>query len=299
MYRAGALWAASGLVLLTAAILGCGRLDFAALPNGAARKARLAATPPPGPLAPGRAVAIDSVGFEDYVLPRVRLADTAAARRINTRVGVLLLNEYDDLGADTLRLAQEPRQVLRRLWAAAHTDPDTGQRQPGRGLTACSYAVLHNDGRLLSFGLHLETTGAYSYYTTRHAVFDLRTGQQLHLAEVLADPPVQLRQRLQAAINPRIAETLADVLEETEGDTALVHDLARRFDWNPTTRQVAFDAPSEPLIDDFVVTRTGVSLFYTPYLPHVIASYAPEAAYVFPFNSLHLRPAWRYLLKLP
>ncbi|MFD2785488.1 hypothetical protein [Hymenobacter rubripertinctus] len=63
---------------------------------------------------------IDCVWLENYVLPQVRLADTAAARRLNTALGVLLLGEeYKLRGDDTLTITRKPQQPLHQGGAAA------------------------------------------------------------------------------------------------------------------------------------------------------------------------------------
>ncbi|UYZ63960.1 hypothetical protein [Hymenobacter weizhouensis] len=167
-------------------------------------------------------------------------------------------------------------------------DEETGQRRPAQGLTGCSYQVLHNDGRLLSFEFNLEHTGAYSWQNTQHAVFDVRTGQRLRLTDVVAETPARVRQLLRVAINRRLTKTLNELWEESQ-DSAEVQALAERFTYNLRTHQVEYTSAAEPTLEDFTITARGITIFYQPWLPPAWWPHSPESAYFFPFTALRSR----------
>ncbi|MBT9395393.1 hypothetical protein KLP40_19665 [Hymenobacter sp. NST-14] len=74
-----------------------------------------------------------------------------------------------------------------------------------------------------------------------------------------------------------------------------MNNLTERFNWDTKSRQVRFQDATEPATDNFAVSAKGVALFYALWLPPTLWSYAPDAAYLFPFGQLRLQPAWQQL----
>lgn len=211
--------------------------------------------------------------FSQFVVPQVRLLNAVAAARINRQ----LLQQVIGGNADgEISHAANPRAQLRQ--AATLECCFSGAR----------YKVLLNQDNLLSLEFVLEFHGAYYYERTDHAVFDLRTGQRLTLADLLADPAAQMRRRLSAAINRRIGEFLADTATY---DTATIANLAERFHWNAATRRVDFqtDAAPEteqPALNDFALITGTLLLFYRVDLPYSQSSLTPDDTYRFPYTRL-------------
>ena len=230
----------------------------------------------------------EAAGFE---VPQVKLPNPAAARRINRAIVRQMLVEPAELDSAVL----EPARALRQVLAACCTNED-GQPQPGQGLTGVSYRVLRNSNRLLSFEYSLEFTGAYTYGTIRHATFDISTGQLLRLADIVDNPRSQLQLHLRKAINRRIKATLTDALQD-QNDSDGMSSLIERFNWDVKTQQVRFGDAGGPVLNDFAVSEQGIKLFYAPWLPPSLWSYAPDSAYVFPLERSRLQPAWQHLLK--
>lgn len=140
------------------------------------------------------------------------------------------------------------------------TNEETGQRQPACGLTGCAYRVLYNCGRLLSLEFDLEFTGAYSWNSVRHAVFDLQTGKKAGITDILAGSPARMRQQLRLAISHHVAKALADCFE-TEQDSSLVAELTERFHWNIKTQQVESAEESSSILNYFSVS--GMELLFS------------------------------------
>ncbi|MGI4871932.1 MAG: hypothetical protein ACRYFX_12240 [Janthinobacterium lividum] len=231
----------------------------------------------------------------DFVVPQVQLADAGVARRLNYRLGRLVLSDSET--DSTATLPQQLRQAAR----ACCYDAETKEPTSGQGVVGLSYEVMFNAHGLLSIAYTLEINGAYSWAQTRHATFDLRTGQQLSLATLVSDPPAQLTARMRGAISRRFGETMA-AAAETE-DAATLADLAERLHWNRAARHVKFatetsseEGATPPELTDFALTPAALLVFYGPVLPHIMLNLEPDDTYRFPYARLHPGPLLRPLL---
>ena len=208
-----------------------------------------------------------------FRVPQVRLPDEGAAGRINGRIAQVVAGYAEQPLDSTAALPRQLRQ------AAALACCLSGSR----------YQVLLNQSALLSLKLTLEFHGAYYYERTIHLNFDLRTGRQLALADLLADPPAQLQRRLEAAINRRIGEFLAD---SSTHDRATRADLAERFHWDAQARRVRFGPAGKaatatpPSLGEFALTSHAVLLFYRVGLPATMLLNTPDEVYRFPYAKL-------------
>lgn len=181
-----------------------------------------AATPvAPGSRAQVYAVATTAVGAR-FQVPQVRLPDAAVARRINR----VLLRDFTGY-FDTVDSAASPARQLRQVARECCYDEATKSwREFGNGgLTATAYTVLLNQEFLLSLAVSHDNADR-TEPGGPHFTFDLRTGRLLTLADLLADPPAQLNQRLGGAINRRLRDDLARVAAEY-GDSTAIDNVAR------------------------------------------------------------------------
>jgi len=140
-----------------------------------------------------------------------------------------------------------------------------------------------------------EFTGAYSWERALHVTFDLRTGRQLALTDLVADPPAQLTRRMHSAISRRFGEFLTDMSKEA--DSIEIDHVAELFCWNWKANRVRFQSDaaadetgsSEPDLESFALTPRELRLYYGPGLPHVMLNYEPDDTYRFPFARIQPR----------
>ena len=242
----------------------------------------------------------EATGKQRFQVPQVRLADAAMARRINRSIVRRILRgvNADSVAVDTTAsLATQLRQAERECCG----------NKPAQGLTGCSYKILLNEHGLLSVELYYEYTGAYSCEETDHITLDMRTGRHLALADVVADPPAQLRRRMHGAISRRFGEALADMAMNGT-DTADGSIVAECFHWDRKAKRVLFqsdtgprdeDRAAEPDLESFALTSQELRLYYGKVLPHAIQNLEPDGTYHFPFSRLQPRPLLQPLLTKP
>lgn len=245
-----------------------------------------------------------------FQVPQVRLPNPAVARRINRQLLRVALDNWD--GIDSTASPQ------RQLYQAARVccyDPETRQwAAAGGGLTGSEYAVLLNQGELLSLSLTQQYTGAHHVYSTQFFTFDLRTGRRLVLRDVVADTPEQLTRRLRGAARRRfqdIMEQATAALQNGQADSAEVAYAAERLGWNYATHRIRFadeapspagtesidDLPSPGLYgENFALTPKALLLFYSPEFHRLQQGYAPDDTYRFAYRTLHVQPrlAWTH-----
>lgn len=228
---------------------------------------------------PGRAETYAVLGAgkgAQFSVPQVRLADENASKRINRAIARAVTARADEAVDTTAALPKQLRQVASQTCC----------------LSGARFQVLLNQGYLFSVKLTLEYRGAYSYERQYYLVFDLGTGQRLGLAALVADPPAQLTQRLEGAVNRRIGEFLGDT---ATGEHAGRADLAERFGWDFATRRVRFSTaavPTEtpaPDLTEFALTAHTLLLFYRVGLPATMLADTPDETYRFPYARLQAR----------
>ncbi|HEX8330960.1 MAG TPA: hypothetical protein VF629_25735 [Hymenobacter sp.] len=226
-----------------------------------------------------------------YKVPQVRLANAAVSKRINQ--GIL----RRVFGSENVDATAAVAQVLQQATKACCWDAEARQWHAGQGLTGCDYQVLLNERGLLSLELIQEFTGAYSYEGTDHLTFDLRTGKQLTLADVVADPPAQLQRRMHGAITRRLGEALR-TMETEQLDTADVAFVMERNSWDKAAKRIRFqsdpgltneDRATEPDLENFALTPQEFRLYYGPVLPHVVQNLDLDGTYHFPYARVQPR----------
>ncbi len=251
-----------------------------------------------------------------FQVPQVRLANTAAARRINRLLLRVALDNWTDIDSS----ASPQRQLYQaarvccydpetRLWAAA-----------GGGLTGSEYAVLLNQAGLLSLSLTRQYTGAHHTFDTQLLTFDLRTGRRLKLRDLVANTPAQLTRRLRGAARRRFQEIMEKAIaapQNGRADSAEVVYAAERLGWDQATRCIRFadetpppsgtasipDLPDPGLYgetyENFSLTPNALLLFYSPEFHRLQQSYAPDDTYRFPYRTLQVRPLLAWTRKGP
>lgn len=240
-----------------------------------------------------RAVLVPASGpanTNQFKVPQVRLGDAAVSRRINRSILLRILGEE-------INPAGPVAQVIQQAAKACCWDAEARHWRGGQGITGCDYTVLLNEHGVLSLELVQEFTGAYSYESTGHLTFDLRTGRALTLADVVADPPAQLQRRMRGAITRRFGEALGEMMQEPldTADIALVVEL---YCWDKVAKRVRFESDpgsadearaTEPDPENFALTPVELRLYYGPVLPHVIQNMDLDGTYHFPYARVQPR----------
>lgn len=144
----------------------------------------------------------------------------------------------------------------------------------------------------------MEYTGAYSWERPQYLTFDLRTGRLLTLADVVADSPDQLSQRLRWAINRRLGDELVQLVKYGE-DTATIAYAAEQFQWDRKTHQSSNPDLGLGNLAEFALTPQRLLLFYRIGFPHAVLNLEPDDTYRFAYRTLHLRPRLSAALASP
>ena len=231
-----------------------------------------------------------------FQVPQVRLPNAAVARRINQQ----LLRDVRAYFTTVDSVASPARQLRQAVRECCYDQETKNWRAGGDGLTGTRYRVLLNQDFLLSLAFGREE-GGLDWPGGSHLTFDLRTGRCLTLADLLADPPARLNQRLAGAINRRLRADLAEVAA-TYGDFTTIDYVAQLYgfygvdEWNTTPQHSpAADAEASvsPAIqtypDDFALQPNALLLFYTIGMARVDFEFLPDDTYIFPYSRLHPR----------
>lgn len=223
----------------------------------------------------------------EYNVPQVALPNAAVARRINQRLARLLVQCEDPDAVDSLAtLPQQLQQAAR----ASSFDEEKKLRANSQGFIGCDYTVLLNQGGLLSLAYQCDFRWNQEASTTGHVTFDLRTGRPLRLAQLVADSATRLQRRMQAAINRRLKEHLAEITEEY-GDSVTIAYVADRYGWDWATQSVGLNAD----LSEFALTPKRLLLFYKVEFQRINAPFQMDETYQFSYGSLQpsalLKPA--------
>lgn len=208
----------------------------------------------------------------DFALPQVRLTNATVARRINET----LLAYFNQFNEDTL--ARTARQAVRKAEKTFHRDNEQGFR-------GYEFEVLYNAYYVLSLSLTAYELGAHEVATNTHAVFNLRTGQELALPDLVADT-LALKRSWQRQMNENTAASLAEFIKNNRPDSADLAYYKERVSWNDRRRAVDLDSPP-----DFALTSAGLRLFCYYDLPLPWTDMQPPSEYLFTWAEL--RPWWR------
>lgn len=172
-----------------------------------------------------------------------------------------------------------------------------------RGPTGTTYTVLLNQDFLLSIEFQNDYQG-FCELATHHSTFDLRTGRQLSLADLVADPPAELGRRFDAAINRRLRDELASIA--TFEDSATIAYAAQLYGLNnwgrstaPTSDSAAATVPTDRGgwydYAECAATSQALLLFHPIGMSRANIPFLPDEKYTFPFERIRLQPAWQHL----
>lgn len=105
---------------------------------------------------------------EEYIFPIVKAKNNTVTNRINNT----LCSDFLDVDRSKIK-----KSIFENIWPG-------GENNYGL-LSEISYEVLHNSKRIFSISISAEGCGAYCEPFTRYYNFDLQTGKQFKLEELL------------------------------------------------------------------------------------------------------------------
>lgn len=135
-------------------------------------------------------------------------------------------------------------------------------------LSSFDYEIAYNNNNILDIGLTMEGLGAYPDGSTKHLVFDLRTGRQLSYADLFT-----------ASRLPDLLKKIRSVMKQKEDDAVKESDEVREALTNYRTTEPEFYPPIEKLqlkdLDGFSIGEEGVKFFYDYKYAHVVQALEP------------------------
>ena len=205
-----------------------------------------------------------------FSLPQVHLANPTAAQLINQK----LVEYFNSVAGDTT--VHTARQAVRLAEIMFRENNEQGFR-------GYEFQVLYNANGVLSLALAFTELSEHELVTGYHATFDLRTGNELALTDLLDTTALQRTWRQQ--VNESTAECVERAKDYFHGDSADLAYLKERVRWDDRSQAVTF-YPGP----DFTLTADGLSLFSHYDLPVPWFELQPQGEY--PFTWEELRP-WR------
>ncbi|MBF9140042.1 hypothetical protein [Hymenobacter properus] len=253
----------------------------------------LRAQPVPGSMA--QVYTVTSDRYERFRMPRVRLPNAVVARRINRQ----LLRQCVDYTGSVDSTASPRQQLRQTLLECCYDQESKTWMAGGLGYTGTDYTVLLNQGYLLSVEFTRDNNGL-TELAAEHLTFDLRTGKRLTLGDLVADPPAQLAQRMDWAINRRLKAELADVAA-VYGDSDVIAHVAQLYgfeDWNMVKQKpILADTSAASALDeqywlktaDFALDDHALLLYHNVGMSRIDIPFLPDPVYTFPFARIHPR----------
>ena len=232
-----------------------------------------------------------------FQIPQVKLPEAAVARRINRQLLAYVTGQFSAIDPQ----ASPQRQLYQAARACCYDEDLRRWSAVGTGFTGTEYRVLLNQGFLLSVAF-ADENGGLLQPGAHHLTFDLRTGRRLALTDLVADPPAQLRHRLEAAVSRRLRNELATVAAnygdfDTIDQVAQLYGISAPWHMTPARGRAEGAGAEEITLQEFALTPRAVLLFYTVGMSRLEFEFLPDDAYTFPFDRLQPRPILRALLR--
>ena len=146
-------------------------------------------------------------------------------------------------------------------------------------LSSMDYEVAYNKNNILDIALTMEGVGAYPDGSTKHLVFDLRTGNRLSYSNVFI--PARL---------PDLLAKIRSVLKQKEDEAAKESGEVRDALANYRSTEADFYPPIDRIelkdLDGFSVGDSGITFFYDYKYPHVVEALEPFDQIVLSYRDL-------------
>ena len=145
-------------------------------------------------------------------------------------------------------------------------------------LSEFSYVVNHNANSLLDITFTQSGVAAYPDEQSRHFLIDLRSGMLVTAADALQLEKLTL---LTALVDAELQREIARLRKDNAASTDREQDVK-------TSVNDAYDILKIELkdLDNFSVSRRGITFLYDAGFPHVIKAVEPRGRYFFSYNRL-------------
>jgi hypothetical protein len=166
------------------------------------------------------------------------------------------------------KLTEQTEQEIRENFAGC-----------GCGLTAVSYTVDYNRNGVLALSVDREWLGAYSSFSTEWLVLSTRTGDRLSIGQLL----------LPAAL-PELARQADKLLQARMKEARQAVTGSEEVTW--LDELLAGKTFTTANLDDFTVTKDGITFYYPFGFPHAALALQPDDTFAFTFAQLkpYLKP---------
>ncbi len=141
-----------------------------------------------------------------------------------------------------------------------------------------SYVVNHNGNSLLDITFHQSGSGAYPDEHERHFLVNLRDGRLVKAADAFKSDKLAA---LAILVDRKLQRELKEIADDNA--TAKAADPQDKETLQQAHENLKFELAN---LDDFSVSRKGVTFLYDSGLPHVIQAFAPAGKYLFTFAEL-------------
>lgn len=144
----------------------------------------------------------------------------------------------------------------------------------GCGLTTVNYTVDYNRSGVLALSVGREWLGAYSSFSAGRLVLNTRTGERLSAGQLLRPAALpQLARQADRLLQGRIREA-RQAAADSGGETQWLDEL------------VAGKTFTTAHLDNFTVTRDGITFYYPFAFPHAALALQPDEEFTFTFAQL-------------
>jgi len=209
------------------------------------------------------------VGKDSLIIyPIIKTSNASVSKLINDRLMSAILSPYGD---DTLNLQSALKSSIEG------------------GLARLYYEITYRKNGILSLIITGEGCGAYCSNWKTYFNFDLRTGKEIGIKDVIAESKLDHFQQI--VWNDKIAalqlykEEEKSFLEQKEIDSSI-------YDWVMEQVQNCIDHVN---LDEFFLSPQGIEIIDDCDMPHAIQSQTPtyNLRYTFPRINTFLKPEFR------
>ncbi len=146
-------------------------------------------------------------------------------------------------------------------------------------LSSLDYGVAYNRNNILSIALTMEGVGAYPDGSTKHLVFDLRTGNRVSHADVFtAARSADLLSKIRSVMKQKEDEATKESEDVRE---ALTHYRTSEDEFYPHIEKIHLKD-----LDGFSIGDNGVTFYYDYKYAHVVKALEPFDRFVLSYKDL-------------
>jgi hypothetical protein len=190
----------------------------------------------------------------------------------NRKTAVVTYPVISGLRPETLRKVRELlsfKNIFDYSMAEYRSDP---------WLSEFSYVVNHNANFLLDLTFTQSGQAAYPDEQSKHFLINLRTGKAVLAADAFQQDKLAT---LATAVDEKLQQEIAGLRKENASSTD--RDADEKTSVNDAYDILKFEQKN---LDNFSVSKHGVTFLYDAGFPHVIKALEPKGQYFFPYAEL-------------